>query len=642
MPQLPEGYAAVAVSAEQCAATLQICAVVRLKADPVGGHLVVLRETLDARVVLGCIAEAGGRIHQWVELWIQNLDGLAGSVSACREALSNAALDDRWTRHFKALEQIEQSEIIRTGWETVHPVPVFLDLSTRKPVHPAAPGGQWKLCEDGGLLARAGLPEYAASLHRYLYVKGNEAKTAFVPVTPDAPTGPATMSLGEAIPDAEKLVPLNPAGGLMLVRGYYPIGLEDFINLLNGGQCDGIRHGRSLLGLVAGKPSDDDDRAGDGRFFLGKQGRCGRFVETFYLKLRLLAEVTKAVREQIGRQQRPLLNITPASFQLKVDCVAQGLPFLWTARAVLADPGDAVALPIKTSDAQYYLRATTGGTSIYFPSRVSVAIGGRGTVRIRQVLPDTSDTTILEGTFVTQERLDVAAHDLIWLRLSLPSGRVDLYARLQQGAALAAGEWRFRTIGHRFGKDVQAALRAAEGLPLDNVQFEVIPLLSTPCDLYSLGVVAARTLLVDDKMSLPVAMDELMSLAGQLASEHDPSVEPGARIRAIFERDERWKKSLGPQRLTFDDLTPDEAFAYVPPELWFDTLAVLVRPFAGIGPDSECRDLGAAPAGAVQQVFDRNLAGFENILLRTRSLILIDWNYNREIDSVIREYMKKT
>jgi hypothetical protein len=97
--------------------------------------------------------------------------------------------------------------------------------------------------------------------------------------------------------------------------------------------------------------------------------------------------------------------------------------------------------------------------------------------------------------------------------------------------------------------------------------------------------------------------------------------------------------SLGPQGLSYDEVAPEDAFDLVPTELWWDTLAAVVRMFPGIGPDSTCRDLGDAPVGGLHKVLDRALEDFNSLLLRTRSLIVIDWRFNREVFSVIRSQL---
>jgi len=608
------------------------------------GHLVILRDMLDARVLLGCIVDAGGRVQHWVEVWIQSLDGLAESLPACREALSNTVLDQRWMSYFRGLGTLDQAGIVETGWERAHPPPTYLDLSTLEPVHPVDPESevQWQLCQEDGLLAKRNLPKYSVSLHRYLYLPKSRKNPLFIPVTPNAPTNASTRPVEEITGGNDDLIPLNPGGGLMLVRQYSPIRFEVFVDLLGGGSWEGVSHGRSVLDLGSATEAlrgEDSARSAEGRLFLGAHGRWGRLLETFHLKLRLLADAVAAVRSTVCDHQRPLLNLTADSFQVKLGEPGQGLPFLWTAKAALIDPGDAIALAIEGTDVQYYLQARAGGTSVYQPESAGESARGRGSVRIRKVLQDADGPMILEGTFQTQERVRTAQNDLVWLRLSLGNGRVDLYARLDVKAALASGEWRFRTVGQKLTEQAATALRAAEGVPIREVPFEVIPLLSTPCDLYALGVLAVRTLLVDKQTTLPVALDEVLSLSKEVANEYDDTVDLNSRVKAIFNRDPRWVQSLGPQRLTHEEVTAGDAFDLVPSEVWWSTLATVLRMFPGTGPDSTCQDYGDAQSGGIHKVFDRVTKDLDDLLVRTRSLIVIDWRFNREIHAVLRSHL---
>src|SRR4029434_1647534 len=122
------------------------------------------------------------------------------------------------------------------------------------------------------------------------------------------------------------------------------------------------------------------------------------------------------------------------------------LPFLWNFRTLLAFPGEAVALAIEDTDARYFVPARFGEASIYRPATVHLPVDGRGNVRIRKVSAEKGEGASLEGTLATEERLSVSGSDLIWLRLTLPSGRVDLYAHVDPREAAAPGEVRFRTI----------------------------------------------------------------------------------------------------------------------------------------------------------------------------------------------------
>src|SRR4029079_3463764 len=180
--------------------------------------------------------------------------------------------------------------------------------------------------------------------------------------------------------------------------------------------------------------------------------------------------------------------------------------------------------------------------------------------------------------------------------LPLPSGRVDLYGHLYTTDGLAQGEARFRTVPQRLPQDTVKALQSAEGVSFPRSPFEVVPLLSTPCDLYALGVLAVRTFLVNPQNTLPVALDELLSLARQAATEYKADSPLATRIAAIMNSDPRFAKSLAPHRLVKEAIQPAAAFELLPQEMWYHTLATMIRLFPGVGPDSYCKDFGDAPS----------------------------------------------
>jgi hypothetical protein len=105
--------------------------------------------------------------------------------------------------------------------------------------------------------------------------------------------------------------------------------------------------------------------------------------------------------------------------------------------------------------------------------------------------------------------------------------------------------------------------------------------------------------------------------------------------------DPRFAKSLAPHRLVQEPMEPMAALELLPPELWYHTLAAIVRLFPGIGPDSHCKDYGDAPALAMEAVFNKPLEELEQLLIRSRSLIVIDWSANREVHSAIRDVLDR-
>ena len=641
---LPEGYVAIPISEDQKSNVLKICVLVKKEPDDVAGHLVVIRNTMDAAAFLGCILDSSSQVQEWLELWIQNSGSLIDTVSAARQVLSNTTLDNRWHRQCQALEELEGFAIVKTGWESEQPLPTFLDLSKKSPVHPVEvqSGAAWKLCKDEGLLQQKALPGYGNSLHRYLYVPKLGIDSPLVPVTPGAPTNDSTKPMSEICGDPAHIIPLNPQAGLMLVKKYVPINLDTFVDILNGKPWDGLKHGRTILNLgetLKVLSKDEPTISADGWLFLEIQGRCGRLIETLHLKLRLLADIVSSVRCLIYHLQRPLLNISPESWQVELGEPGRGLPFFWTARPVLNDAGDAVPLAIEKSDFKYYLPVRTPGTSVYRPLVTSLPTQGKAAIRIRKVLPDTSDTTAVEGTFTTRERIEMASNDIVWFRLNLACGDINLYAHLEKDSAMAASEWRFRTVAQKIHETRISHLRKAEGVPVADVPFEIIPLLSSPYDLYSLAVMAVRILLVDNTSSLPVTLDETLSLLHQIETEYDESASLEQQISEVFKGDQRWRQALGPQHLTFDEITPEEACSLIPSELWLTTLATVLRMFPGPGPYSECKDYGDAPQGGLHIVFERTMSDLDNLILRTRTFIVADWKSNREIASVIRKFL---
>ncbi len=636
---VPEGYSAIPIQESDSGATVRLCVLARQTPDPAAGHLVLLRDLPDAMVYLGCLTDAGGRLREWAELWVQNVDGLESSLPAMSQSFSNSGIDKRWEETTESFRALRADGFIQTGWETKHPLPTFLDLSRRQPVHPGTPENRWELCRDDAALKEAALPAYGTSLFRYLYQPTSRA-SGFVPVVAGAPTNDKAHALAEVLKDSEAQVPLNPQGGLLMAQSFSPLGYEDYVDLLGGKAWKGMEHGKRMLSFEGVYRTLEDwnrMQQGGAHLFLGSQGRAGRFIEGFHLKLQLFTEALGAVRSFVERQQLPFLNLAADSFRVSLNELGAKLPFLWTAHARLVKPSQAFALPVESSDFRYFIRARAGGTSIYHPEGFNASLQGSGSVRIRTVLPPDQGRTLLEGTLVVQDRMNVSPHDLLWIRLPLPTGRVDLYGNLYTTDGLAQGEARFRTVPQRLAPEIVSALRAAEGVSFARSPFEVVPLLSTPCDLYALGVLAVRAFLVNPQHTLAVALDEVLSLGRQAATEHKSGAPLTERIASIMNADQRFTKSLAPHRLAQEPMEPAAAYELLPPELWYQTLAAIVRLFPGLGPDSYCKDYGDAPSLSLETVFNKPLEDLEKLLIRSRSLIVIDWIANREIHSAIRD-----
>ena len=335
--------------------------------------------------------------------------------------------------------------------------------------------------------------------------------------------------------------------------------------------------------------------------------------------------------------QAPLLNLSGDSFRVRLHPGSVSLPCFWTADSALVKPGSAFPLPVDTSEFRYFIRARSEAPSVYLPEGISSPVQGMATVRIRQVLPPDQGSVVIEGTMVLQEKVSVSAHDLLWIRLPLssPARRVDLYGHIYATESLAQGEVRFRTVAQRLDAAVIADLQRSAGVAFARSPFEVVPLLSSPCDLYAMGALAVRTLLVDHENTLAIALDEMLSFARQLGAEHSPEVPLRERVSRLLQRDARFMDSVGAHRLMRGILAKEDVHKLVPAGLWHDVLGWMAQLFPGLGPDSVCRDYGDVPALALENVFDRPVEELERLVATSRSGVFVDWQHSKEIRGII-------
>ncbi len=635
---VPEGYRTAPLRARDTKSPLRAALVVQTKPEAAFGPFIRLRDVAEGSVFLGCLEDFGGRVHRWLEVWVQHTENLGATRPGYSAALSNHLLDARWTAAAGHAAALDPEGSIVTGWETTHPLPLLFEPASGSFFNPtdAASNAMWELCRDDARLMAAGLPPYRTSLGRYLAMNGGKGDR-FVPVTADSPTNEHTISAAELFVG---MVMFNP-GGLMRLRYLAPLDFEEWIDVLSGLPWNGVPRGRRPVGIggVYGTLGDTNAmRNGGGHFLLGPRGAGGRLIETCHLKLQTLAAAFRSVAAVVQATQLPFLNLSATSFGVSLQALDSGLPFLWASQTALTVPGDAVALPVETTEARYFVPSDFGGTSIYRPAAADVPVKGAGEFRIRKVLPESGETTRLEASLVTQERMTASGNDLLWINLPLSSGRLALYGRITATAA-TGGEVRFFGEPQKLAEPVVAALRQAEGAPFPNVPFELMPMLSSPCDLYALGVLAVRMLLVDAGNTLPIALDEVLSLARLLSSPPTGAGSLAERAAQAAAEDGRWREALGPHRMMHDALSAEDALAAFPPALWWQIVAWIVRLFPGTTPESFCRDYADAPAPALEMAFEEPRAELDGLLLRSRSVIVSDVHAHREMRAVIGTFL---
>ena len=114
---IPDEYVAIPLDATENQGSLRICVIVRREAEPIGGHFISIANHLDARTVLGCLGDADGNIHRWLEISIQDADRMAESLAASRGVLNNKLLDERWKRQSVAENNPPYGPLLTCGCE---------------------------------------------------------------------------------------------------------------------------------------------------------------------------------------------------------------------------------------------------------------------------------------------------------------------------------------------------------------------------------------------------------------------------------------------------------------------------------------------------------------------------------------------
>ena len=627
----------VPLSTDEAAANLRLCAVLREQPDAATGHLILLRQTPEARVILGAACDADGGVREWLELWLQDIDAQPTGETL---VASNTARDAAWQQLVTRLRGADPEGAFSSRSEKAPPRPILVDTAAWQPWHPATDAGGVEVCRDDSALAAAGLPKYSEHTARF----GRAAAGGpFVQLNAEARGAADTVELQTLQPKGANLLALNPGGGMIFARRFAPLAVEEFAELLGGRPWSGIVNAKRpfrLSGVYRQLDDETEMRAGGQHYYGARRDQAGRLAEVLCLKLLLTEQCVRTVAEEVRRTALPLLNVTHDSFRVSLAATSGNLPFCWASRVTLVRPGDAVALDVPSSNTRYFASRVPPTASIYRPEELGVPRQGIGNVRIRRLLSPADGGIAIEGTLSSHERLSVQPNELLRLRLPLKdAGSVELIGYIDTKAAMAPGEAAFRTIPLNFDEARAATLRSYEGIPFSQVPFEVLQPLSSPCDIYALGVLALRLLYAGSDLTLPVILDTALSLLRAASAEpSETSLE--TRILALLTSDERWLATLGPQHLIRPSKEGEAAVVAgsLPMEVWARVLACILPFFPGRSPEAFCRDLADAPTLAPHTPFDTALRTLGRALNTARALFLSDWRQNEEVVGILSPY----
>ena len=576
---------------------------------------------------------------------VETLDLRDLTFSHYQERLANHAFDQRWQAEFAMQKTSLPESVLVTGMETQNPGPVLIKrghLATA-PLLAVVEFTHWRIFKDDAVLDAHGLPPYSTSPFRYLHEPAALGAKSFLATAPDAPANSHVQGCERLSQAPEVRAVFNPHAGLIRTNRFQPLPLEDYVQILEGSAWSGsIAGGARFLpkNIYAELQAWAASPKGIPFLLHGADQPADRLNEIFFLKLSLLRDVFREVRAWVRAQQLPLLNLTPASFSVELQNVGDQFPALWTAKSRLVKPGQAHPLKIKSTEQRYFIRLGRIEPSPFLPEGLGAHSFGIGTVRMRNVLSETGGI-VLEGTLVAEDYLGLDAHDLLWFKLPLAEERLEFYAHVYTSEAVGPKEARFRTVPAQLSETVVANLKKTAGSVFQKAPYEIWPLLSSPCDLYSLGIMATRVLLANRTSNLPVIVDDLLSLARHLGKDPTEADKLLPKLKALVETSPHLLDLISPHALIERDWTPAQARAQMSMDLWLETMCLLLRLFPGNGIHSYCQSFGDVSPLALETVFDRPILELEILILRLRSSLVPSLAANEEIAGVLLQQLAR-
>jgi hypothetical protein len=644
-PLAGAGLELIPIHSYNAVTPLRICVVVSQREAVSTGSagLILLRELPGSRIYLGAICDVDARIQQWVEVWVQTLELRDVAFSGYQERLTNHAFDQRWQTEYQLSRDRSAETVIVTGMEEANPRPIVIKRPSGAKPSAFVPTQEtpWRLCKDDALLESFGLPRYSTSPFRYLYDPEADGAKTFLATAEDAPNNSHVQNLERLQPPAEGTSIFNPHAGLIRVVRLNPLALEEYLQVLEGRQWAGVGPAGTRLfhpGIYSELQGWSASQKGLPFLLHGSASPADRLNEVFFLKLSALRSIFSEVRAYVKSQQLPLLNLSPSSFTVTLQEVGEQFPALWTARCMLVKPGQAYPLKIKLTDQKYFIRLGRLEPSSFLPEGLGAHSFGIGSVRLRNVLNET-DGTVLEGTLVAEDYLSLDPHDLLWFKLPLGEERLEFYAHVHSAEAVGPREARFRTVPAKLAESIVGKLKPAAGTTFAKAPYEVWPLLSSPCDLYSLGILAIRILLANTKTNLPVMIDDILGLARHLGKDAREQSDLLPKLKGIIAGERKLADLVSPHALIERDWKPEEARSQIHTEIWLESMSFLLRLFPGAGSYSYCKTFGDVSPLALETVFDAPIQELEALLLRLRSALAPSLNATEEIANVVRDIL---
>lgn len=485
-------------------------------ADGASQPFVTVHEGRYARILLAELVGDDG-FAQSRFAWKLRVDSLSAEASGGRTPPNNAELDRVW--------QLERAELLRVhSPHVVAPVAVPPALTQSPPVfycrrvdsyfHPVCPETRapLKVCRDDEVLRQAGLPAYATDHVRYLhhgraegpptfYRAGevqHDTKTARIAGLSDLIRGWASIAHGEE-PSPELPCQTCEHRSACYPGGDGAVPAERELHAVSFYDVDSTAielaatdFDTAVMRLGGGLPASRNSR----QWMAGGDARS-RTLEALRLKLAAFADICRGVCD-VHESGRPHLGISPANIVVFDAAGSSALPASWRMRFALTDLGGARPVTLPSPDGEETLwqpgrEVCEDEVSRRFLSPTLRSLEG-GTVTMSVACRSVPGVDGGESLVVDVHRAGVPSFVLPGdLLLVQPVGGGDTAsARVDEVGAKGL---------HASVLELGSAAPAWGGSIFD-ARLSFVRRSSPSADLYGLGVLLLRILLVHDEQTL--------------------------------------------------------------------------------------------------------------------------------------------
>lgn len=453
---------------------------------------------------------------------------------------------------------------------------------------------------------------------------------------PESPACKFSRPASELWGTEQGLIPFNPHGGHMMVVKHHPVNLDRFLNWIYGVDAAG-KTAEAPLSPVEHLALDwKTTRVSQSTLFLGEKGRWSHHLEMFHIKLMLIRGMFQEVKSLTAAHQMPLFNLSPSQFALELPSNLTGSPWLWGARVRLMVPGESMPVALPESQSMIFRKEGPSRSHAYLPEGLGLFSAGTGEVTLSKIMTNKERMFVIDFWLQVDDTLQLTEKDLVRVLIPLAEERVNLAGFMSERDP-ATRRIRIQTIPMNFPEEKLLKLEAVgvfRGCP-----FEVLPLWSSPCDLFSLAVLAAKILLSGPGNPVSGVREKLRMIAAGLppqAGHEDCS----AWLERQFSSNKELQECLGPKHAGAGELQAEEAAELIPSELWRDVLIWLARLFPGWGAHSYCHGL-ENEGEALDVVFDAPLKDLDRLIETSRLALFSDYHMSDDMESLLPMFDEK-